>query len=332
MTGASPQLESLADRVMESAGRQRLVLLATERRWLATALEEVLAPEGFELARAADADELLDLADHRPPAIVVVDEELPGLDISATARSLIDDSIGRRTPLLLYTSSSVARGERHAEAYRAGYWDLLSEPLRPSVFVARLRRLLAMSEDMKESAGAAERQQPSTVGFLTLDELGRVLPAMGALAEREDATVSLVLLAPGVGDGTDRKRQKSAAASLCGPHLRQADLCAWIDDAELAVVAFDTDASDARSLVERLDGLADDRPGLAGTAGRLSAAIVELEPSGELERAVERAGRRGEDETVSLDEIVELFHLTDARDALREARRAGGGVRVVEFA
>lgn len=331
MTGESPSLETVVDRVGARSGRRELVLLATARSWLATALGEVIGPEGFDLALAGDAEELLEVADHCSPAIVIVDEELPGLDVSSTARSLILDSIGRRTPLLLYTSSSVARGEHHAEAYRAGFWDLLSEPLRPSVLVAKLHRLLAVSGDMREPVSGEER--PSTLGLLSLDELGRVLPAVGALAERENVSVSLVLLAPdAAGDETERKRRKSTAASLCGPHLRRADLCAWIDDSELAVVAFDTDAEDARSLVRRLDSLAENRPELAGRDGRLSAAIVELEPSGELERAVERAGHRGEGGAVSLEEIVELFHLKDARDALRDARRAGGGVRVVEVA
>lgn len=237
--------------------------------------------------------------------------------------------------MLLYTASSVARGEAHAEAYRAGFWDVLSDPLRPSVFVAKLRRLLAISGRARRAdapPSSAPGPEASTVGFLTLDELGRVLPAIGALAEREETSVSIVLLSPtgSEEDRDERGLRESAAADLCGPNLRRADLCAWIDDAEIAIVAFDTDAEEARSLVERLDAAASRRTGPEGVDRHLSAAIVELEPSGELERAVRRAGRRGENEETSLEQIVELFHLKDARDALRDAREAGGGVRVVK--
>ena len=84
------------------------------------------------------------------------------------------------------------------------------------------------------------------------------------------------------------------------------------------------------SHVARLDASASGRNGIEDGAGRLSAAIVELEPSGDLERAVRRAGHRGDGEELSLEQIVELFHLKDARDALHDAREAGGGVRVVK--
>lgn len=334
MTGESPVLDSLVDRLDVDAGGRNLVLLATTRRWLGTALDEVITPEGFELREAGDADELVNCASEHEPAIVIVDEELPGLELAATARALVEGPIDDTTPLLLYTASSVARGDIHTAAYRAGFWDLLDEPLRPSVFVARLRRLLAMSDRMKRRGASVDSPEsaPSTVGFLTLDELGRVLPSIGALAEREGTSMSIVLISPTPSPDEDAPGTRSTAASLCCPNLRRADLCAWIDDAEVAIVAFDTDAEEARSLVERLDAEAENRRRPGDAREHLSAAVVELGPSGELGRVVRRAGQPGTGDSVSLDEVVELFHLGDARRALRDAREAGGGVRIVEVA
>lgn len=334
MTGGAPAMDSLVDRLGVDARERNLVLLATTRRWLGTAIDEVLTPEGFTLRQAGDADELVHSASEHEPAIVIVDEELPGLDLEATARALVEGPIDDTTPLLLYTASSVARGDIHTAAYRAGFWDLLDEPLRPSVFIARLRRLLAMSERMKRQNSSVDSPEsdPSTVGFLTLDELGRVLPSIGALAEREGTSMSIVLISPTPSPDDDAPGNRSAAASLCGPNLRRADLCAWIDDAEVAIVAFDTDAEEARSLVERLDAEAESRRRMGDAPTHLSAAVVELDPSGELGRVLRRAGMPGAGDSVTLDEVVELFHLGDARRALKDAREAGGGVRIVEVA
>lgn len=331
MTAGSQALDSLADRMDGNDGERSLLLLATTRRWLVTALEEVVTPEGFTLVQAEDADELLRMAADREPAIVVVDEELPGLDLEDTARGLVEGPIGSTTPLLLYTASSVARGDIHSAAYRAGFWDLLDEPLRPSVLVARLRRLLAMSDEMKSarSPSAPPESDASRVEFLTLEELARILPSIGALAEREGTAMSIVLLSTPSSLKEEAARHGSATASLCGPNVRRADLCARVDDAEIAIVAFDTDAEEARSLVERLDAAAESSFVQGDTRQHLSAAVVELEPSGELGRAVRRAGPG---ESVSLDQVVELFHLGEARRALRDAREAGGGVRIVEVA
>lgn len=314
-----------------------LVLLATDRRWLRSGLEEVLSPEGFRVVVAHDVTALKRRAEEQPPALVLVDEELPGLDVGGTARALVSGPLGPETPLLLYTSSAAARVQTHTRALNAGFWGLLTDPLRPAEVIARLRRMLAISArtgNGSQRSFGSEIGLESSIGFLSLEELGRILPAIGALAEREETSVSIVLLAP-TGDRTgDCERRSEVAESVCGSNLRRADLCAWIDDAEIAIVAFGTSASDAERLVERLDALAAaGRTDPEETDQRLSAAIVELEPSTELERAVRRAGRSSNDgEPVSLEQVVELFHLRDAREALSEARAAGGGVRVIDVA
>lgn len=325
---------ALESRVVGGGGDPVPVLLASDRRWLRSALGDVLSAEGFKMESVARRDELTQRAKEGRPALVIVDEELPGLEVESTARSLVEGPLGHETPLLLYTSVSAAHVAEHVRALDAGFWDLLTDPLRPAEVTARLRRMLTNSRHMRAEGSEA----PSTGGrdgrsvqFLTLEELGRVLPAISALAEREESSVSIVLVAP-TAPAVDRERQKEVAASVCGPNLRRADLCAWINDAELAIVAYDTSAEEARSIVERLESLAAVPPMEGDEAGpRLSAAIVELNPSVELERVLRETGRsRGG--TVDIDEIVELFRLRDARSALRDAREAGGGVRVIDVA
>jgi len=335
MIGGGPEPDGLEEHLTGDAGDRSLVLLATGRRWLRAALEEVLSPEGFRLVFAGDAEQLRTRAQDQSPALVIVDEELPGLEVESAARHLVSGPLGPETPLLLYTSTSAARVREHVRALEAGFWELLTDPLRPSQVIARLRRMLALSGQMRRSGksrGGFDDLAGSPIDFLSLDELGRILPAMGALAEREEASLSIVLLAPTTETETDDGERRSVAESVCGRNLRRADLCALIDGAEVAIVAFDTSASEAKSLVERLDSLVSGGSGLGESGTRLSAAIVELKPSPELERAVRQAGRSGKDGKTSLEQIVELFHLQDAKSALSDARESGGGVRVVEVA
>lgn len=321
---------------VDGGGREPVpVLLASDRRWLRSALGDVLSAEGFTMESVSRRDELTQRAREGRPALVIVDEELPGLEVESTAKSLVEGPLGHETPLLLYTSAAAAHVAEHVRALDAGFWDLLTDPLRPDQVAARLRRMLANSRRMRaggsEAAPSTRGRDGRSVEFLTLEELGRVLPAISALAEREASCVSIVLVAP-TASAVDRERQKEVAASVCGPNLRRADLCAWIDDAELAIVAYDTSAEEARTIVERLDSLAAVPPTEGDEPGpRLSAAIVELNPSAELERVIRETGRSREG-TVDIDEIVELFHLRDARSALSDAREAGGGVRVVDVA
>lgn len=328
MTGSGVGPTELERHLDASSASRSRVLLGTDRKWLVSALKEVLTPEGFDLVAAGDPEQLLEKAVRASPALVLVDEELDGLEVEELAHDLVERPLGAETPLLLYTSSSAARTETHTRALEAGFWDLLADPLRPALLVARIRRLLRISERMV--GGDSRPSTGSSVRFLTLEELGRILPAIGALAEREEATVSIVMLGPTSADD-DRASKKAATASLCGPNLRRADLCALGDDAEIAIVAFDTSAEEAESLVHRLDELAASQSELDTRGERLSASIVELEPSPDLQRVVDEVGRTGEGETVSLDRVVRLFHLEDARDALRDVREAGGGIRVVDL-
>ena len=330
-----PGSERSSDRGSGDSSEGTPILLATSRRWLTAALEEVLAPEGFTLLRASDAESLLRKGEVSSPALVVVDEELPGMDVGEMAERLVSGGLGEDVPLLLYTSSSVAGADRHARALEKGFWDLLKEPVRARPVIAKFRRLICLSGRLGTATprgGPTEmesvRSDGSSIGFLELDELVHVLPAIGALAEREKASVSLVLLGPTV--GADDAGKRSATASLCGPNVRRADLCAWADGAEVVIVAYDTGAEGARTLFERLDRIAAARSDLRDEE-TLSAGIVELKPNRSLSRAVRRVGNRGEDETVEAERVVELFHLTDARGALDDARAAGGGARVVEI-
>lgn len=310
------------DRSGDSDGVTRL-LLGTSREWFASALEAVLHSEGFSVVRAGSADELVSLARDGDPDFVIVDESLPEVDVPDLCRTLVDSALGPRIPLVIYTESY--SGDRvHAKALEAGAWEIFHEPIRSRVLVAALYRLLSLSRRMEPV-----RENPlldDETGFFTALGLERVLPLLGALAERRGVHMSCVVLGPTqLGRGEVLHRQRLATADLCELNLRASDVCGWLGSGELAIVAFDTPADGAKTLAERLSQLAAGRAEVSKDSRTLSAGVGEMNGSdGESDADREAPGRDSS--------ARRLEGLMAARDELRRAREGGGGIRVASVA
>lgn len=113
---------------------------------LVTAL---LERSGHEVVAAASAEEADGLLLARPPALVVVDVRLPGLDGLSLTRKLRADPATASIPVLVM--SAYARLEDRAAAFDAGCTAWLSKPVDTRVF-ARTLSLLIRS-DGPASAG-----------------------------------------------------------------------------------------------------------------------------------------------------------------------------------
>lgn len=300
-------------------------LVISQRSWLVTALKDILEGITLDVVNIRTSGEALAHVRTESPAIVLVDHSVgPESGVPGFCRQLIQDGLSQSVPMLVYSSGTFSRADRHAQALDAGAWAIVRDPLEAAPLVSLIRRLLRVSDLISLSKTQEETIDPET-GFLTLSGLRRVLPALGALAVRNRAPMTFVVLAPTAEDDHDIRGQ---TAELCLGEVRNADLCAWVNDLELAIVTYDTPAEGARQLVARLNEAA--RGVMSGDEGvALSAGIVELGPREQLHEAV-AASRRGTPEEDGLPdtEFRDLFSLSAAQGALEEARRAGGGVRV----
>lgn len=303
-------------------------LIATRRSWLVPSLSDVLSSLDLEVVQTRSAEETLARADSETPRLVLVDHDVVREDGAAElCRRLARERLPASVPLILYTSSTFARSDVRARALDAGAWSVLSEPLEAEPLLALVRRMLRLSELLTEARSQDSLVDPET-GLLTLSGLRQVLPSLGALAVRNQAPVSVVVLSP-TRSGESLNDVRRRTAELCSPNVRSADVCAWVNGDQLAVVAYDTPAEGARQLVRRLNATAEERES-ADESEALSAGIVELRPREGLEEAVDasRRARPGREE-VSLPEFRNLFSLSIAQEALDRARESGGGVRVV---
>ena len=103
------------------------VMLVSAHDWFASALQAVLEPEGFVVARMRSARVALRDASQVNPDMVIIDEGLPDLDAPELASSLGRGVLKPSIPILVYSPNFWHENEQ-AAAMRAGAWDIIRSP------------------------------------------------------------------------------------------------------------------------------------------------------------------------------------------------------------
>ena len=114
--------------------RARPILVVDDDRDIRRLEREVLAAEGFRVVEASNGEEALLAMRRDPPACVVLDVQMPGVDGPAFAHKLRTQL--RRVPLIILTAAEDPRREAdrcNAEAY-------LRKPFDTEEFVRLIRR------------------------------------------------------------------------------------------------------------------------------------------------------------------------------------------------
>jgi DNA-binding NtrC family response regulator len=128
--------------------RQRVLIVeddAPARRGMA----DLLSLWGYEVATAGDGAEALERAAEEPPAVVVSDLVMPGMDGLALLSALRVDHPD--VPVVMLTGQGSI--ETAVQAMKEGAYDYLTKPLDP----ARLQMLLERALDRAESAREVRR-------------------------------------------------------------------------------------------------------------------------------------------------------------------------------
>ena len=305
------------------------VLLSSGREWFASAFCAVLEPQGFTFVRVRTGAHTLRDAGLIDPDIVVIDEGLPDLEAAELCRALTEGELEPNVPILVYCPDSWHENDQ-AAVMQAGAWDIIKEPVRSRLVTAKLRRLLEIKRLIQVTE---ENSLTDGAGLHNLAGLVRSLRVLGSLARRNQASLTCAVLGPtDPACVVDPERLRRRVAILCTENLRGSDACAWLDDLELAVVAFDASVSGATLMVRRLTQvLNDELDGESVTSW--SAGIVELPASAPIGGPAGRAGptgRAGENGKAIpfADRIANLSRFAAAQTALRQAREAGGGIHI----
>lgn len=128
------------------------ILLADDESDILEFLSYNLRKEGFEVFCASDGIEALELANKYRPDLIILDVMMPGMDGFEACRQIRKNAELQETVIAFLT----ARGEdlSQVEGFDAGADDYIRKPVRPRVFISRIRALLrripAASEDLNK--------------------------------------------------------------------------------------------------------------------------------------------------------------------------------------
>jgi two-component system nitrogen regulation response regulator GlnG len=188
-------------------------------------LEEVLAEHGFTPALAPDARTGLDLVGRRPPAVLLLDLDMPGmggLDALPEFKALDPE-----LPVIVLTG--VVAVSAVVEAMRRGAYDYLTKPWRAEDLVLRLNRAIerraltaevrSLRRKLREAASLRELMGPS--------------PAVADVVRQVDqvaGSILTVLIQGETGTGKELVARAIHAQSGCGEGPFVAVDCGAIPD------------------------------------------------------------------------------------------------------
>ena len=115
-----------------------LVLVVDDEATVRQALERALRLEGFAVSTAADGHEALAAVAQRPPAVIVLDVMMPGLDGVSVVRRLRADGVD--VPVCMLSARDEV--EDRVAGLQAGADDYLVKPFAIAELTARLEALL----------------------------------------------------------------------------------------------------------------------------------------------------------------------------------------------
>ncbi len=296
-----------------------LVLIANDQEWSARSLETILGPNGYSVIRAYTGQQALDRARTAHPDLIILDAQMPDMHGFEVCRSLRSDPrFSATTPIIITTSGPSGRTQR-LEAYRAGAWEFLGQPLDGEALLLKLRTFIQSKIEVDTLRDESLLDQGT--GLYNMRGLARRAREIGSEAYRRHEALACVVLCPeaeGVeADPSEEETQRitERVGQVFRHSGRSSDAIGRLGPHEFAVIAPATGSEGAERLVERL-------------GDSIEAAPVPVR--GGDRRVRIRAGYCAvPDFSESPIDAVEI--LLRATTALRDLRKTGSDVRVRSF-
>lgn len=224
------------------------------------AIETVLAPSGYVMARVHTGQAALAHAASLPADVIIIDADLRDPDGLSVCRALRSSGhVTSSTPILLVTNGPTPRQQR-VQAIRAGASECVSLPIDGEEFALRLEALVAAKRDVDHAR--AESLVDRETGLYNARGLARRALELGTHAYRRGTALACVVFAADVDAGLPRAGTSGAGVDQIVSVFRSAprgsDAVARLGPNELAIIAPDTDAAGALRLAERVASSVDE--------------------------------------------------------------------------
>ncbi len=250
----------------DKAPNAPLVLIANDQEWSARSLESILGPNGFAVVRAYTGQQALERARTSQPDLIILDAQMPDMHGFEVCRELrADPRFSATTPIVITTSGPSGRTQR-LEAYRAGAWEFLGQPLDGEALLLKLNTFL---DCKREVDGLREENllDPGS-GLYNMRGLSRRAREIGAEAFRRRDPVACVVFAPDLdtAEGEEEtpeeeaRRMSDQVALLFRQAGRASDAIGRLGVSEYGVIAPATGPDAAVRLARRLGGAIESSP------------------------------------------------------------------------
>jgi diguanylate cyclase (GGDEF)-like protein len=299
--------------------RPPLILLANEHEWAARSLETVLGPHGYAVLRAYTGRQLLGLVRSAQPDLIMVDVRLPDMRGVDVCRALRDDPhFAEETPIIFTSSGTPGRDER-LEAFRAGAWEVVSQPLDTELLLLKLDAYMRGKRAVDRLRDESLLDQAT--GLYNMQGMVRRARELSADAQRLHAPISCVAFTPVA--TTVSEPAPAALTDILVEHLgaivrrtgRASDAIGRLGPTEFAIIAPATEEPGAVRMMERIEA---------------SLADALVKPNGIAQHVELRTGYCSiPDGARSAVDAVEM--LLRANTALRHARDAQRGEALHAF-
>lgn len=230
--------------------RAPLVLVANDQEWALRSLESILQPHGYEVLRAFTGQQAIERARLGRPDVIILDSEMPdlgGVEICRVLRA--DPRVGRSTPIIVTTAGTSGRTQR-LEAYRAGAWEFLGQPLDAEALLLKLEAYVAARREIEQVREDALVDGPT--GLYNRRGLTRRAREIATEAYRRRNALACVVLSAGSGEAGDADGMLATVGETLRREGRSSDAIGRLGEREVAFIAPSTDAEGAVRLAERL--------------------------------------------------------------------------------
>jgi diguanylate cyclase (GGDEF)-like protein len=240
----------------EKIAHTPLVLIANDQEWSARSLESILVPKGYEVMRAYTGRQALERARTGHPDVIILDAQMPDLHGVEVCRLLrADPRFSPTVPIVITTAGPSGRAQR-LEAYQAGAWEFLGQPLDGESLLLKLEAFLRAKQEVDRVHD--ESLLDEITGLYNMRGLSRRAREIGSEAFRRRHALTCIVFAPESPDLGELKSEEAATrvAAAVGDALRKlgrsSDAIGRLGPLEFAVIAPATGPAAALKLVERL--------------------------------------------------------------------------------
>jgi len=122
----------------------RVILVVEDNERNLKLLRDVLEYEGYEVRAAQTAEDGIALAVSKPPDLVLMDLQLPGIDGMEALRRLRESPRTAGIPVVAVTAQAMKQDRERALA--AGFDEYVEKPISVRAFLDQVRRFLPGEE------------------------------------------------------------------------------------------------------------------------------------------------------------------------------------------